>query len=63
MAEASFDILVVGAGIMGAGAGFGGHGFKFAPAIGRMLAGLVEGGSAPAKFSLSRFAGSVAHAG
>jgi sarcosine oxidase len=36
------------------GAGFSGHGFKFTPVVGRILADLVEGsGSAPALFSLS----------
>ena len=37
------------------GAGFSGHGFKFTPAIGRILGDLVEGGGAPAaRFSLDR---------
>jgi len=37
------------------GAGFSGHGFKFTPAIGRVLADLVETpGSAPKLFSLAR---------
>ena len=37
------------------GAGFSGHGFKFVPTIGRILADLVEGTSRPADpFSLSR---------
>lgn len=37
------------------GAGFSGHGFKFTPAIGRILADLATGnGSAPAKFAAGR---------
>ena len=37
------------------GAGFSGHGFKFTPAVGRLLADLADGSSgAPALFSLSR---------
>ena len=37
------------------GAGFSGHGFKFAPAVGRILADLATGdGGAPAIFSASR---------
>jgi sarcosine oxidase len=37
------------------GAGFSGHGFKFVPTVGRMLADLVEGTSSPAnRFSARR---------
>jgi sarcosine oxidase len=37
------------------GAGFSGHGFKFTPAVGRILADLATGaGGAPAMFSVSR---------
>lgn len=36
------------------GAGFSGHGFKFTPAIGRVLADLVDGGDAPVRFSAQR---------
>ncbi|TBN56016.1 FAD-dependent oxidoreductase [Glaciihabitans arcticus] len=36
------------------GAGFSGHGFKFTPAVGRVLADLVERRAAPALFSLGR---------
>lgn len=41
------------------GAGFSGHGFKFTPAVGRVLADLADGGSAgplhrPARFTASR---------
>ena len=44
-------------------AGFSGHGFKFAPAIGELVAGLVGGNiSAPELFSLSRNRDSVAPA-
>ncbi|WP_395242548.1 FAD-dependent oxidoreductase [Agromyces sp. MMS24-K17] len=38
------------------GAGFSGHGFKFTPAIGRVLADLAEGRAAPEVFRLGRFA-------
>ncbi len=44
-------------------AGFSGHGFKFTPAIGELVAELVEGNiSAPDLFSLSRIRDSVAPA-
>jgi len=37
------------------GAGFAGHGFKFTPVVGRILADLATGaGPAPAIFSASR---------
>ena len=36
------------------GAGFSGHGFKFVPAIGRLLADLVDGTPAPPLFRLDR---------
>ncbi|WP_291049428.1 FAD-dependent oxidoreductase [Herbiconiux sp.] len=36
------------------GAGFSGHGFKFTPVVGELLAGLTEGAGAPPVFSLSR---------
>jgi sarcosine oxidase len=36
------------------GAGFSGHGFKFTPAVGRILADLVDGIPAPPLFALSR---------
>jgi len=35
-------------------AGFSGHGFKFVPTVGRILADLVEGKPAPALFALGR---------
>ena len=38
------------------GAGFSGHGFKFTPAVGRVLADLAEGRPAPGVFRLGRFA-------
>lgn len=38
------------------GAGFSGHGFKFTPAVGRVLADLTDGRPAPGTFSLQRFA-------
>lgn len=39
------------------GAGFSGHGFKFAPAVGRVLADLATGDApGPARFALARFA-------
>ncbi|GAA1503353.1 sarcosine oxidase [Agromyces terreus] len=37
-------------------AGFSGHGFKFTPAVGRILADLVDGRPAPGVFALRRFA-------
>ncbi|KQM80609.1 FAD-dependent oxidoreductase [Agromyces sp. Leaf222] len=37
-------------------AGFSGHGFKFTPAIGRVLADLAEGRTSPEPFRLARFA-------
>jgi sarcosine oxidase len=36
------------------GAGFSGHGFKFTPAVGRVLADLALGDAAPEHFSLAR---------
>jgi len=38
------------------GAGFSGHGFKFTPAVGRILADLAEGRPSPGVFRLARFA-------
>jgi sarcosine oxidase len=38
------------------GAGFSGHGFKFTPAVGRILADLADGRRAPGVFRLGRFA-------
>lgn len=44
------------------GAGFSGHGFKFTPAIGRLLADLVDDASvSPSLFSLSRPRDATAH--
>ncbi|RRQ29380.1 FAD-dependent oxidoreductase [Rhodococcus sp. Eu-32] len=41
-------------------AGFSGHGFKFAPAIGELVADLVDGGSTPELFRLGvRYGGDV----
>ncbi|MFJ5955419.1 FAD-dependent oxidoreductase [Paenarthrobacter sp. NPDC092416] len=36
------------------GAGFSGHGFKFTPAIGRVLKDIVDGGTAPDRFLAAR---------
>ncbi len=36
------------------GAGFSGHGFKFAPALGRVLADIVDGAPGPAEFAWDR---------
>ena len=44
------------AGPITVGAGFSGHGFKFTPAVGRILADLVDGRPAPGVFGLRRFA-------
>ena len=41
------------AGPIAVGAGFSGHGFKFTPTVGRILADLVDGRPAPALFSLT----------
>ncbi|HEU0181262.1 MAG TPA: FAD-dependent oxidoreductase, partial [Agromyces mariniharenae] len=48
--------LLDAAGPIVVGAGFSGHGFKFTPAIGRVLADLVDGRPAPGVFRLRRFA-------
>ena len=48
------NFVVDSAGPLVIGAGFSGHGFKFTPSIGRILADLVDGaGTAPALFSLA----------
>ncbi|MBF4633130.1 FAD-dependent oxidoreductase [Agreia pratensis] len=48
------NFVVDSSGPLSIGAGFSGHGFKFTPAIGRVLADLVDGtGTAPALFSLA----------
>ncbi len=46
----SEDFVLDRVGPIVVGAGFSGHGFKFTPAIGRVLADLVEGASAPQRF-------------
>ena len=48
------DFLLDRGGPLAVGAGFSGHGFQFAPAVGRILADLVEGGEGPARFRLHR---------
>ncbi|KQP57899.1 FAD-dependent oxidoreductase [Agreia sp. Leaf283] len=48
------NFVVDSVGPVSVGAGFSGHGFKFTPSIGRILADLVDGtGPAPALFSLA----------
>jgi sarcosine oxidase len=48
------NFVVDSAGPLVIGAGFSGHGFKFTPAIGRVLADLVDvTGAPPALFSLA----------
>ena len=48
------DFVLDRVGPITVGAGFSGHGFKFAPAVGAVLADLVEGATQPtARFSLS----------
>ncbi|MDN5913781.1 MAG: FAD-dependent oxidoreductase, partial [Pseudonocardia sp.] len=47
----SEDFLLGRRGPFAIGAGFSGHGFKFAPAIGRILLDLTEGKDAPERFS------------
>jgi len=50
---ADSNFVVDSVGPVSVGAGFSGHGFKFTPAIGRVLADLVDGAApAPALFSL-----------
>ena len=47
------NFIVDRVGPVAVGAGFAGHGFKFTPTIGRILADLVDGsGPAPKLFSL-----------
>jgi sarcosine oxidase len=49
------DFVVDRVGPVVVGAGFSGHGFKFVPTVGRILADLVEGAGRPdARFSASR---------
>jgi sarcosine oxidase len=51
------DFILDRVGPITIGAGFSGHGFKFTPAIGRVLADLALGGERPhPSFSLARFA-------
>ena len=51
------DFVLDRVGPLVAAAGFSGHGFKFTPAIGRVLADLATGaGPAPDAFALTRFA-------
>ncbi|KQQ08900.1 FAD-dependent oxidoreductase [Rathayibacter sp. Leaf296] len=45
------DFILDRTGPIVVGAGFSGHGFKFTPAIGRVLADLVEGVPAPRRFA------------
>ena len=44
------DFVLDRVGPLVVGAGFSGHGFKFTPAIGRILADLVDGAEAPERF-------------
>jgi Glycine/D-amino acid oxidases (deaminating) len=48
------DFVIDAHGPVVVGAGFSGHGFKFTPAIGELLAGLVAGESTPREFALAR---------
>ncbi|MFP3578707.1 FAD-dependent oxidoreductase [Arthrobacter sp. SIMBA_036] len=48
------DFVLDRFGPMVVGAGFSGHGFKFTPAIGRILKDIVDGGTAPARFAADR---------
>ena len=50
----SEDFVLDRVGPVVVGAGFSGHGFKFTPAIGRVLADLADGTPAPALFSATR---------
>ena len=47
------NFVIDRAGPIAVGAGFSGHGFKFTPTVGRILADLVDGRPAPALFSLT----------
>ncbi|CAN5151400.1 N-methyl-L-tryptophan oxidase [soil metagenome] len=57
-ADSNFVLDRVGA--ITVGAGFSGHGFKFTPAIGRVLADLVEDRSAPGLFGFASARGAFA---
>ncbi|WP_281444978.1 FAD-dependent oxidoreductase [Paenarthrobacter nicotinovorans] len=48
------DFVLDGFGPLVVGAGFSGHGFKFTPAIGRVLKDIVDGGVAPDRFLADR---------
>jgi sarcosine oxidase len=49
------NFVLDAAGPVVVGAGFSGHGFKFVPTVGRILADLVEGIASPAaQFALAR---------
>jgi sarcosine oxidase len=48
------DFVVDARGPVVVGAGFSGHGFKFTPAIGALLAGLAAGEQAPREFAIAR---------
>lgn len=48
------DFVIDRRGSVVVGAGFSGHGFKFTPVVGRLLADLAAGGDAPALFRLDR---------
>ncbi|MGW9413127.1 FAD-dependent oxidoreductase [Arthrobacter cupressi] len=48
------DFVLDAFGPLVVGAGFSGHGFKFTPAIGRVLADIADGGVAAPRFSASR---------
>ena len=50
----STDFILDRVGPIVVGAGFSGHGFKFTPAIGRVLADLAAGIPAPKRFALDR---------
>jgi sarcosine oxidase len=50
----SGDFILDRVGPVVVGAGFSGHGFKFTPAIGRVLADLADGIAAPARFAIDR---------
>lgn len=51
---ANEDFVLDRSGPVVVGAGFSGHGFKFTPAVGRVLADLADGGAAPARFTARR---------
>lgn len=53
----SLDFVLDRVGPVAVAAGFSGHGFKYVPWVGRILADLVEGGDGPSRFHLPQATG------